>query len=142
MIDPEQMREAAEQAAREIGRNLPDMMGGMRDGMPNRGRLGVSIYDVTPELGDSLGVKSGVLIASVTPNSAAAKAGLKAGDVITAVNGKSIGSAAELVAALPTGDGSHEVTLTFVREKQERSVKATIEQASPARPAPRRGQPA
>jgi serine protease Do len=145
MIDRERMREAAEQAgraAREMGRNLPDMMGGMRDGLSNRGRLGVSIYDMTPELAESFGVKSGVLVASVVPNSAAAKAGLKAGDVITAVDGKSVTSPADLVNALPTGDGPHEVNVTFVREKQERSVKATLDPASPARNTPRRGQPA
>jgi S1-C subfamily serine protease len=146
MIDRDQMRDAAEQAgraAREMGRNIPDMMEGMRNGMSNRGRLGVSVQDVTPELAEYFGVKSGVLVASVSADSAAAKAGLKAGDVITAVDGKAVSTPAELVKALPTGDGPHDVNLTFVRDKHERSVKATLEPAAPRdRSTPRRGQPA
>lgn len=145
-IDRDQMRDAAEQAgraAREMGRNIPDMMEGMRNGMSNRGRLGVSVQEVTPELAEYFGVKSGVLVASVSADSAAAKAGLKAGDVITAVDGKAVSTPAELVKALPTGDGPHDVNLTFVRDKHERSVKATLEPAAPRdRSTPRRGQPA
>ena len=146
MIDRDQMRNAAEQAgraAREMGRNIPDMMEGMRNGMSNRGRLGVSVQEVTPELADYFGLKSGVLVASVRPDSAAAKAGLKAGDVITAVDGKAVTTPDELVKALPTGDGPHDVNLTFVRDKHERSVKATLDPAAPRDwNTPRRGQPA
>lgn len=146
MIDRDQMRDAAEQAgraAREMGRNIPDMMEGMRNGISNRGRLGVSVQEVTPELAEYFGLKSGVLVASVRPDSAAAKAGLKAGDVITAVDGKAVSTPAELVNALPMGDGTHDVNLTFVRDKHERSVKATLEPAAPRdRSTPRRGQPA
>jgi len=83
-------------------------------------------------------VKSGVLVASVSADSPAAKAGLKAGDVITVVNGKSVASPRELVQALPTVEGSHEVDLTFVRDKQSRSVKATlVDPASRVRPVQR-----
>ncbi len=146
MIDRDQMRDAAEQAgraAREMGRNIPDMMEGMRNGMLNRGRLGVSVQEVTPELAEYFGVKSGVLVASVSADSAAAKAGLKAGDVITAVDGKAVSTPAELVKAFPTGDGQHDVNLTFVRDKHERSVKATLDPAAPRdRNTPRHGQPA
>jgi S1-C subfamily serine protease len=145
-IDRDQMRDAAEQAgraAREMTRNLPDMMEGMRNGMSNRGRLGVSIQDVTPELAEYFGVKSGVLVASVSADSPAAKAGLKAGDVITAIDGKTVSTPAELVKALPTGDGPHDVDLTVVRDKHERSVKATLEPAANRdRGTARRGQPA
>jgi serine protease Do len=133
--------EEAERAAREIRRNLPDMIDGMRPGMATRGRLGVSVQQVTPELAEYFGVTSGVLVASVAPDSPAAKAGLKAGDVITVVNGKSVGSPREVVQALPTGEGSHEVDLTFVRDKQSRSVKATLDPASRDRAPARRDQP-
>jgi serine protease Do len=142
----DQMRDAAEQASRaagEIRRNIPDMMEGMRNGMSNRGRLGVSVQEVTPELAEYFGLKSGVLVASVRPDSAAAKAGLKAGDVITAVDGNVVSTPAELVKALPTGDGPQDVNVTFVRDKREHSVKATIEPAAPRdRNTSRRGQPA
>ena len=144
MIDQDRLREYAEQAgraAREMGRNLPDVMGGTRDGMLNRGRLGVSAQELTPELAEYFGVKSGVLVASVQPESAAAKAGLKAGDVITAIDGKAVGSTRELVQALPTTETSREVNITYVRDKHERSVNATIDPVSRDRSqTPRRGQ--
>ena len=131
----------AERAAREIRRNLPDMIDGMRPGMATRGRLGVSVQQITPELAEYFGVKAGVLVASVVPDSPAAKAGLKAGDVITVVNGRSVGAPREVVQALPTGEGSHEVDLTFVRDKQSRSVKATLDPVSRDRAPARRDQP-
>jgi len=140
-IDREQVREyaqEAERAAREMRRNLPDMIEGMRPGVSSRLRLGVSVQEITPELAEYFGVKSGVLVASVSADSPAAKAGLKAGDVITVVNGKSVASPRELVQALPTVEGSHEVDLTFVRDKQSRSVKATlVDPASRVRPVQR-----
>jgi len=143
-IDRAQVRaaqEAAQEAAREMRRNLPEMIDGMRERMPARGRLGVSVQEITPELAEYFGVKTGVLVASVAAESPAAKAGLKAGDVITVVNGKPVGSPRELVQALPAGEGSREVDLTFVRDKQSRSVKATIEPASRERTPARRDQP-
>jgi serine protease Do len=71
-------------------------------------------------------VKSGVLVASVQKDSAAEKAGLKAGDVITAVDGRDVASASELTRALPSGNGSHDVNLQVVREKKELKIKAML----------------
>src|ERR1700737_2160957 len=95
MIDPEQMRNLGEQAgraARDMSRNFPDMVG-----LVNRGRLGVSVQELSPELAAYFGVKSGVLVAGVEKGSAAEKAGLKAGDVLTSVDGHSVTTAAELI---------------------------------------------
>jgi serine protease Do len=131
-IDQEQLREYAEQAgraAREMSRNFPEMMEGMRGGVANRGRLGATVQEVTPDLAEYFGVKSGVLVASVVQGSAAAAAGLKAGDVITAVDGKAIATPSELIRALPTDEGSHDVTLTVVRDKKELTLKATLQPA-------------
>lgn len=77
-------------------------------GSVTRGWLGVSMQDITPELAESLKLKStlGTLIAGVLKNGPADDAGIKPGDVLTAVNGKSISNASEMlnmVAALPTG---------------------------------------
>ena len=128
MIDTDEIREQAENAGRTIGRSLPDVIDGVREGMtvPNRARLGVNVQPVSGDLAGYFGVKSGVLVANVTPDSPAAKAGLKAGDVITAVNDKAVATPRELVAALPAGDGPHDVTLSIVREKKETTVKATL----------------
>jgi serine protease Do len=120
--------EHARRAAREIGRNIPEVMESMREGIPgpNRARLGVSVQQLSGDLAEYFGVKSGVLVASVVPDSPAARAGLKAGDVITAINGKPIATSRELVTALPAGDASQEISLMVVREKKEIVVKANL----------------
>ncbi|MFM9449628.1 S1C family serine protease, partial [Streptomyces acidiscabies] len=58
-----------------------------KSGHVERGWLGVQIQPVTPEIADSLGLgnAAGALIAGVQSGSPAAKAGLKAGDIITSV---------------------------------------------------------
>ncbi|WP_448208739.1 DegQ family serine endoprotease [Azospirillum sp. sgz302134] len=62
-------------------------------GKTRRGWLGVRIQAVTPEIAESLGLQAhkGALVASVTPNGPAAKAGIVAGDVVTKFDGKEIG---------------------------------------------------
>jgi S1-C subfamily serine protease len=99
-------------------------------GLANRGRLGVSVQELSPELAAYFGVKSGVLVAAVEKDSAAEKAGLKAGDVITSVDGHSVTTLAELIGALPTGDGSQDVNLDVMRDKKELKLKAKVEPAS------------
>jgi serine protease Do len=144
MVDPDQMRDFGQQvgrAAREMSRNIPDMVQGERAGVAARGRLGASVREMSPDLAEYFGVKSGVLIASVQKDSAAEKAGLKAGDVITAVDAHSVSTPAELIKALPTGDGSHDVNLTVMRDKKELKLKATLEPVR-ARTSGRRGAPA
>lgn len=98
-----------------------------------RGRLGVQLNELTPELAEYFGAgEGGVLVAQVTPDSPAAQAGLRAGDVITSVDGGRVRSTNDLIDELRDKDG--EVTIGIVREKTETSVKATIEQR-PVRPA-------
>src|SRR5690606_1553846 len=67
-------------------------------GEVRRGRLGVAIQDLTPGLAQAfeLDAREGVVVTEVAPDSAAAEAGLEAGDVITAVNGERVRSASEL----------------------------------------------
>ncbi|HEX5353948.1 MAG TPA: Do family serine endopeptidase [Rhodanobacteraceae bacterium] len=62
------------------------------------GSLGVEAQNLTPRVAAALGIKaqSGALITSVLPDSPAAKAGLKPGDLVTAVNGKPVGDAQDL----------------------------------------------
>src|SRR5262249_16184039 len=77
-------------------------------GYVTRGYLGVQVQPVTPEIADSLGMKKveGALVAEPQPNSRGAKAGIVAGDVITAANGKPIKGSRELareVGMLPPG---------------------------------------
>ena len=99
-----------------------------------RGRLGVQLNDLTPQLADYFGVKDGgVLVSGITKDSAAEKAGLKAGDVITSVNGDRVRHSDDLVDELrDTKDGN--VTIGIIRDKKESSVKATIENPRSVRP--------
>ena len=99
------------------------------DGRMSGGRLGVTVQELTNQLADYFGAKDGVLVTAVTDGSAAARAGLKAGDVITSINSRTVASRADLVRSLRDADGD-EVTIGFVRDKKESSVKAKIEPAT------------
>lgn len=92
-----------------------------------RGRLGIQTESLTPQLAEYFGVKDGgVLVSSVTADSAAAKAGLKAGDVITSIDGDRVRDYDDLLRELR--DKTGEVTIGIVRDKKESTVKTTIEQ--------------
>src|SRR6185369_3245073 len=67
-------------------------------GSVSRGWIGVQIQPVTADIADSLGLKKaeGALVAEPQPNSPAAKSGIAAGDVITAVNGETVKDARDL----------------------------------------------
>jgi serine protease Do len=124
-----------------------------RTGRVTRGWLGVQIQKVTPEIADSLGLKKaeGALVAEPQPNSPAAKAGIVAGDVITAVNGTPVKGSRELareVGTLAPGTSvkldllhqgaSKSVTLTLGEMPREQQAKAT-EQEKPAQNEPHLG---
>jgi serine protease Do len=95
--------------------------------MSSRGRLGVTVDELTDQLGTYFGAKEGVLVASVAEASAGDKAGLKAGDVITSVNGQRIRSRQDLTQALRDAKDDAEVTIGIVRDKKESSVKVKLE---------------
>jgi serine protease Do len=83
-----------------------------------RGKLGVEVRPVTPDLFNTLGVEQGALIASVQPGSPAATAGVEAGDVITRVNDVPVRDADELVDAISNVGPDQAVTLSIVRDKR------------------------
>ena len=92
----------------------------------SRGRLGVSVQSLTPDLQEYFGATNGgALVSSVTKESAAAKAGVKAGDVITSINGRRITDSDDLVRELD--DLTGEVTIVLLRDKKEMTLKATLE---------------
>ena len=113
-----------------------DVMGQLiRNGAVRRGRIGVAIQDLTPDLARALGTTrtEGALIARVTADSPAQRAGLHSSDLIVAVNGVPIHSAAELrnrVGLAPIGD---EMMLTVDRGGSERDVSVRIEGATAER---------
>lgn len=97
-----------------------------------RGRLGVMLQDLSPALAEYFGVKEGALIATVNKGTPAEKAGLRAGDVITAVDGKTVTGASEVAEHLR--DKSGEVAVTVMRDKKSVTVKATIEKPATSKP--------
>jgi len=97
--------------------------------MPGRGRLGVSIQFLTPQLADYFGTKNGVLVTSVQPDSPAAKAGLKAGDVITSVNGNEVTESRVLTDAVRSAADGASLNLGYVRDKKAGTATATLEKS-------------
>jgi C-terminal processing protease CtpA/Prc len=93
-------------------------------------RIGVTTTPLTDQLADYFGVSrdGGVLITSVVENSPAAKAGLKAGDVVTEADGAKIEDAAGLTRAIGRKEEG-DVTLTVVRDHNRRTVKVTPEKS-------------
>jgi serine protease Do len=96
-------------------------------------RLGVTLSELPPQLAEYFGAKDGVLVTSVSDGSAAAKAGLKAGDVITALNGKEINDAADVRRAVLDAKDGAELTLNVVRDRKAITITAKVEQSAPRR---------
>jgi serine protease Do len=92
-----------------------------------RGRLGIGIQDLTPQLEEFFGTDKGVLVTTVQPDSPAAKAGLKAGDVITAVGDAPISSPADLTRAVRGAAEGSDLSITYMRDKKSATATAKLE---------------
>jgi len=108
----------------------------VKDGQVTRGWIGVEPNDLSPELAETFGVKTraGVIITGVLQNGPAAQSGIRPGDVITAVAGKSVSNVSELlssVAALKPGTASKFDLL-------RREEKVTLDVTPGLRPKPRK----
>jgi serine protease Do len=93
--------------------------------------LGIEGESLEPErqLADFFGVKDGVLVKQVMRNTPAEKSGLKAGDVITKVNGTTVSSTRDITAQLRSSARSgRTVTLTIVRDKHEMALTVNLDQ--------------
>jgi serine protease Do len=101
-------------------------------------RLGISVETMSDQLAEYFGVKGnqGVLVTEVSENGPAQKAGLKAGDVITSVDGTKIDGVSGLLNAI-TQKESGQVTLTIIRNRTEQTIPVTLEKRE-TRPEPRR----
>ncbi len=104
----------------DVERSLGPIFGG-------RARLGITVEELTPQLAQYFGVKEGLLVSSVQEDdSPAAKAGLKAGDVLTAINQRSVSDREDVLDALRDVDDGTEVTIGIVRDKMPMTLKATL----------------
>jgi serine protease Do len=98
------------------------------------GRLGVQIEDVQDQLAEYFGVKNGVLVTSVAKDAPAARAGIKAGDVITKINGETVEDTRDVRRELRRIDPGKEFQVDVVREKKSVSLKVTMESRPARRP--------
>lgn len=107
-------------------KNLTDQI--LEFGEVKRGMLGVQGGEITSELAEAMGYESskGAFISQVIPDSAADKAGLKAGDIITSVNGKAINTFGELRAKVATLGAGKEVKLGILRDGKKMSFDVTL----------------
>lgn len=98
-------------------------------GEVRRGRLGVSVQDLTPDLAKAFDIPNGqrgAVIAQVEPGSPADKAGLRAGDVVTAVNGRPVRGSADMRNAVGLQRIGAKVEFEVVRGGKPRTLVATI----------------
>lgn len=107
-------------------RQLVDQL--LQYGRVDRGQLGVTVQDLNPQLAKAFGIDSlrGALVTNVLPDSAAAGAGLKLGDVVVAINDRPIRDAASLrnaIGLLRIGDS---ITLDLWRNGQRLRLTARI----------------
>ncbi len=101
----------------------------------SKGRLGVMVMSLTPELRKHFGAAAdrGVLVARVEPGTPAATAGIAVGDIIVAVRGDKIDAAHDVLSALAEVNKDQEVTIDLVRHGKPLSVQATLSDDPPAR---------
>ncbi|WP_441489148.1 MULTISPECIES: S1C family serine protease [unclassified Bosea (in: a-proteobacteria)] len=99
-----------------------------KDGSVARGFIGVQIQPVTAEVADAIGLKEphGALIAEAQANGPAAKAGIKRGDTIIAVNGDKVADARDLSKKIAVFAPGTKTTLTVWRDGKEREVSFEV----------------
>ncbi len=102
----------------------------VKNGRVTRGSIGVQFTEergTNPITLKSLGASHGVVIEGVEPGSPAERAGLKAGDVIAAINGASVKTGNDLVNPIASAPIGSKVKISYYRDKQEKETTATVE---------------
>jgi serine protease Do len=107
-----------------------DVMQSLREkGRVVRGYIGASVQPLTPELAEAMKLKgepTGALVGEVAPNTPSQKAGIKTGDVITAVNGKKINDARELRLMIGSMAPGTKVQIEVNREGQTKTFDVEL----------------
>jgi serine protease Do len=106
--------------------NLFDNDNDMSIILGNSRRIGVSTMELSKQLADYFGITGGkgVLVTSVTADGPAAKAGIRAGDVITGINGEAVDSPGDISRVI-NRKKEGDVTLTIVRNKSQQTIHVT-----------------
>jgi Do/DeqQ family serine protease len=113
-----------------MARGVMDQL--IRYGEVKRGRIGVAIQDLTPDLAQAMNTRqtSGAVIARVEPGSSADHAGLKTGDLVVAANGVTVRSGMQLRNAIGLTRIGDEVNLTVDRGGGEHAIAVRVELAT------------
>ena len=99
-----------------------------RNGIVSRGYIGVQTQAVTPDIAESMGLKQarGALVAEAEPKGPAVQAGVAAGDVITAINGREIVDSRDLARTISGMAPGSVIKLTLLRGGQESILNITL----------------
>jgi serine protease Do len=99
-------------------------------GFVERGWIGVQVQPVTNAIADSLGMKEtgGALVSGTEPGGPAAKAGLKAGDVVTSINGSAVKDPRDLARTIAQITPNTAVKVEFIRDGKSRTASITLGQ--------------
>ncbi len=111
----------------------------INNGQVRRGQLGIVVLKIPSEEASKLGVTQGpgVVVYQVQPGSAADRAGLRQGDVITALNGTAITDPNTFRNMIASSGPGSEVTLTIKRDGRESQVRARLGEFTPQAERPR-----
>ena len=107
----------------------------VKDGKVTRGRIGVTIQEVSQPLADSFGLAKpdGALVSSVEKGSPAEKAGLETGDVILAINGKAVSRSIDLSGSVAELKPGAKADLQVWRKGSQRNITVTVGEMKPAK---------
>jgi serine protease Do len=113
----------------------------LEHGKVTRGWLGVVLQPLTPDLAASFGAESqkGVLVSEVTPDSPAARAGLKSGDIVLEVDGRTVDSPGDVARAVGLAAPGRKTKLTLWRDTAKTTVDVVLGEAPGERLASRLG---
>jgi serine protease Do len=115
----------------DVALNVEEQL--IRTGRVVRGKIGVTIQEVTADLADSFGLDRprGALVSSVESRGPAAAAGIRPGDVVLAVDGHPIDRFGELSNVISAMRPGSEATLTIWRNRHDRTVRVRVEELAP-----------
>ena len=115
-----------------MAREVRDQL--VKRGKVHRGQLGILTQPLTEELASAMGLKEadGVLVADVDPNGAAARAGIRRGDLIRKIDNEAVHNPNALRNKIAMTEPGTDVTVTLTRDGKEEQVKVKLGEARPA----------